>query len=112
LPDGLLEVYFDTDPEPSPVLIEFATFPEQRAHDQALFDALGVLLARRKVPEVLTVVLHPKGKVQVTGNHQRQSPLGWTSVAVAWRVMIQMPQFFAARTNQGSKIDTPALVTW
>jgi hypothetical protein len=86
-PDGLLEVFFGSDPEPSSVLIEIATYPEHRADDQALFDALSIMLARRQVPDVLTVVLHPKGQLRVAGSHQRASVQGWTSVAVAWRVL-------------------------
>jgi hypothetical protein len=86
-PDGFLEVFLDNDPQPSPVLIEIATYPEHRAADQSLFDALSVLLARRQVPDVLTVVLHPKGQIRLAGSHQRASRQAWTSVAVAWRVL-------------------------
>jgi hypothetical protein len=86
-PDGFLEVFLDNDPQPSPVLIEIATYPEHRAADQSLFDALSVLLARRQVPDVLTVVLHPKGQVRLAGSHQLASRQAWTSVAVAWRVV-------------------------
>lgn len=86
-PDGLLELFYDDCPEPTPALIEIATFPERRGDDQALFDVLSVLLARRQVPEVLTVVLCPKGQLRLTGAYERQSRSGGTKAAIRWQVL-------------------------
>lgn len=86
-PDGLLELFYDDSPEPTPALIEIATYPERRADDQALFDALAVLLARRQVPEVLTVVLCPRGQLRLTGEYVRNSRSGRTKASVHWQVL-------------------------
>ena len=39
------------------------------------------------MPEVLTVVLHPRGDAHVADTHELTSRLGWTRLAVAWRVV-------------------------
>lgn len=87
LPDGLLEVLFPERDNPDPFLLEIATYPEQRVADQAMRDALVVLLARRVVPEVITLVLHPKGNLRITGSQQQTSPHGLTQVSISWRVV-------------------------
>src|SRR5438309_10722704 len=61
LPDGFLEVFFAGRPEPDPFLLEIATFPERRVEEQVLRDALLVFLDRRMLPDVITLVLRPKG---------------------------------------------------
>jgi hypothetical protein len=103
-----LEAFLDDDRAPSPVLVEIATYPEQRAADQSLFDTLSVLLAQRQVPDVLTVVLHPKGHMQVAGNHQRASRQGWTSAAVAWRVL----ELWTLPAEELLAIEDVGLVPW
>lgn len=87
LADGVLEAFFDDREEPDPFIIEIATYPEARLQEQAMRDALVVLLARRVVPEVITLVLHPKGKLRLTGDHQLTSRHGLTRVSVSWRVV-------------------------
>ncbi len=88
LPDGLLEVYFEKRKEPDHVLVEVATYPEERALDQALDD---LALARRhlkgKLPELLMLVLCPKGKLRITGKHAVTSRLGWSKLACQWHVV-------------------------
>ena len=44
-------------------------------------------LNRRVLPEVLVLVLHPKGKVQAVDSANLQSPLGWTHWQARWRVV-------------------------
>ena len=87
LADGVLEAFFDDRKEPDPFVIEIATYPEARLQDQAMRDALAVLLARWVVPEVITLVLHPKGALRITGDHQLASRHGLTRVSVSWRVV-------------------------
>lgn len=87
LPDGLLEVSFPDRDTPDLFLVEIATFPERRAEEQALRDALLVYLDRRVLPEVITLVLHPKGAFRLTGREQLASRLGFTEVTWAWRVI-------------------------
>ena len=87
LPDGLLEVRVPGRPEPDLHLIEIATYPETRVTEQVVRDAMAVYLDRRVLPEVLTLVLHPKGRVRVTGAEELTSRRGWTRLACAWRVV-------------------------
>jgi hypothetical protein len=88
LPDGLLEVYFEKQKKPEHVLIEVATYPEKRALDQALDDlTLARSYLKGKLPELLMLVLHPKGKLQISGEHAIKSPLGWSELNCKWRVL-------------------------
>src|SRR5262245_17435879 len=67
LPDGLLEVYLEDEETPDYYILEIATYPEERVREQVLRDALLVYLSRRVLPEVLTVVLRPKGNLRLDG---------------------------------------------
>jgi hypothetical protein len=87
LPDGLLEVRVQGRPEPDLHLIEIATYPETRVTEQVVRDAMAVYLDRHVLPEVLTLVLHPKGQVRVSGAEELTSRRGWTRLACAWRVV-------------------------
>jgi hypothetical protein len=88
LPDGLLEVYFEKQKKPHHVLIEVATYPERRALDQALDDlTLARSYLRGKLPELLMIVLYPKGKFQIIGEHAVESPFGWAKLSCQWRVV-------------------------
>lgn len=87
LPDGFLEVFFDDRKEPDPFLLEIATYPEPRVKDQVLRDALFVLLDRRVVPDVITLVLRPKGKMRLGGEQKLESRHGWTQITCRWRVV-------------------------
>jgi hypothetical protein len=80
MPDGLIEITVPSRPEPIPCVIEVATYPEHRAELQAARDALLVFLDRGVLPEVITLVLHPKGNVEVGQEWQIRSPLGGTRV--------------------------------
>ncbi len=88
LPDGLIEVLFEGQKEPDYVLVEVATYPEKRALDQALDDltlARGFL--KGALPEMLTLVLRPKGKFQIDGRHGARSRLGWSELNCKWKVV-------------------------
>lgn len=87
LPDGLLEVQFAADSEPTLVLLELATFPERRVFEQIQRDIAMVYLARRILPEALVVVFHPKGQFRVQAAQQLESPQGWTRWDTSWRVV-------------------------
>ena len=78
LPDGLLDVVFPGENTPTPFLIEIVTYADRRADDQVLDDILLVALDRRIVPEVISLVLYPRGQVQVQGRLQRASRRGLT----------------------------------
>lgn len=87
LPDGLLEAEIADAAEPRHFVVEIATYPEQRLIDQLIRDALLVVLNRRAVPEVLAVILHPKGAMQIPGEMALTSPLGWTELRLRWRIV-------------------------
>jgi hypothetical protein len=87
LPDGLLEVQFPGEPTPELVVIEVATYPEARVQEQALRDAAIVLLDRRVVPEVILLVLHPKGNLHVQDSHEATSRRGRTGLRGRWTVV-------------------------
>jgi hypothetical protein len=95
LPDGLLEVEFDrkagaeADPAPGLYVVEIATYPEQRLLEQVARDVACVFLDRRQLPEALTIILrpHPKWSFQVAGEHEMNSPQGWTKWQMSWRVV-------------------------
>lgn len=87
LPDGLLEVTFPDQPSADLYVIEVATYPERRAEEQAARDAALVWLDRGVLPEVVTLVLHPKGQLRLSGQLQLASRQGLTRLSVAWTVI-------------------------
>jgi hypothetical protein len=87
LPDGLLEVRFAGQPEPVLFLIEVSTVPEARVDEQLLRDLMMVYINRGTLPEMLTLVLRPKGRAEVSESLTRASPLGHTTFAVRWSVI-------------------------
>ena len=87
LPDGLLEAQIRGHAEPNLFLVEVATYPERRLVEQVFGDAALAWLNRRILPEVLVLVLHPKGKIEAVDSASLQSPLGWTHWNARWRVV-------------------------
>lgn len=86
-PDGVLEVTFPSRTGPDPFILEIATYPDERVYEQVLRDALLVLLHRRVVPEVITLVLRPKGNLRVSETQQVSSPHGFTQLTLRSRVV-------------------------
>src|SRR5262249_15499422 len=64
LPDGLLEVFFAGRKKPDYFLLEVATYPEARVLEQALDDLTLTYQTFRQMPELLILVLHPKGQAR------------------------------------------------
>ncbi|HXG11220.1 MAG TPA: hypothetical protein VNK04_15790 [Gemmataceae bacterium] len=87
LPDGLLEVWLPGHKKPDHFLLEVATYPEPRILDQALDDLMLTYQQLRHLPELLVVVLRPKGRARAEGNQEVQSRLGWSRLAGAWKVV-------------------------
>jgi hypothetical protein len=87
LPDGLLEGRRAGRDEPDLFILELATYPEQRLLEQVLRDMTLVYLDRRVLPEVLALILHPKGNLRAADALDRHSPRGWTHWQVRWRVV-------------------------
>ncbi len=87
LPDGLIEALLQGQLESSLFVLELATYPESRIAEQVLRDMTLVYLDRRVVPDVITLVLHPRGNLQVTGSLEMMSPGGMTQWSVRWKVV-------------------------
>jgi hypothetical protein len=83
LPDGFVEAHRAGRAEPNLSVLELATYPDARLLAQVLRDMTLVDLDRRALPEVLVVVLHPKGNLRADRDQELESPLGWTG----WRVV-------------------------
>ncbi|HTU21688.1 MAG TPA: hypothetical protein VMG10_26865 [Gemmataceae bacterium] len=86
-PDGLLRVYLGNERKPHHVLIEVATYAEERALRQALDDLTLSYSALGHLPELLMLVLRPKGRFRISGQHAVRSKLGLSRLAVEWRTI-------------------------
>jgi len=87
LPDGLVEAVRADRAEPELFVLELATFPDDRLLEQVLRDMTLVYLDRRALPEVLVLVLHPKGNLRAADAQELHSPRGWSQWQVRWRVV-------------------------
>jgi hypothetical protein len=87
LPDGLLEVTFPGDPGPSLFLIEIETFADRSVAPQLFEDILLTRMDRGAVPDVVTLVLRPKGRAEVADHVVEVSRHGLASLRAAWRVV-------------------------
>lgn len=85
--DGLLEVTFQEEASPTLVLVEIESYPGSDADRQVFDDVLLVTLEHGKVPEVLSLVLKPKGNVEVSGGQERVSQRGGTRLSGSWPVV-------------------------
>jgi hypothetical protein len=84
-PDGLLQVFLGREQKPHHVLVEVATYPEKRALKQALDDLTLAYHALGHLPELLMLVLHPKGKFRIGGRHEVHSKVGLSRLTAEWK---------------------------
>ena len=84
-PDSLLRVYFTGERKPHYVLVEVATYPEERALTQALDDLTLSYAALGYLPELLMLILAPKGNLRIGGQHEVRSKLGLSHLAAGWK---------------------------
>ena len=84
-PDGLLRVYLAGQRRPHHVLIEVATYSEERALRQALDDLTLSYQTLGSLPELLMLVLRPKGRFQISGKHEVRSKLGLSRLEAQWK---------------------------
>jgi hypothetical protein len=87
LPDGLIEVYRRGRPLPILVALEVSTYPYTRLAKQAADDATLIYLVRGVVPEVVTLILCPRGRKPVLREFVIRSEEGTTSIRVEWKVI-------------------------
>jgi hypothetical protein len=87
LPDGLLQAFLRGESEPCHVLVEIATYPERRALTQALDDLTLAYSALGHLPDLLFLVLRPKGKFRIGDQHEVASKLNWSRLDAGWRTV-------------------------
>ncbi len=87
LPDGLLEVHFLGKSQPTNVLVEIGTYPEPRLLKQAWDDLLLVCLDQGTPPDLLVLILRPKGRIPVPDHRELEGELGWSKMAASWKVV-------------------------
>jgi hypothetical protein len=86
-PDGLLRVYLTGQRRPHHVLVEVATYSEKRALRQALDDLALAYSALGHLPELLMLVLRPKGRFRISGRHGVRSKLGLSRLEAEWKTV-------------------------
>jgi hypothetical protein len=86
-PDGLLEVQLEGADDDAAFLIEVATYPQRRINQQLTRDTMLVYLDRDELPEVITLVLRPKGQYRVPGQIRLRSRHGLTACTLTRRVV-------------------------
>ena len=87
LPDGLLYAWRAGRERPEPYVIEVVTYSDPRVAEQALRDMMLVYLNRGEVPNVIVLVLRPRGQVHVPQQTLRSGTDGVTALEGRWRVV-------------------------
>src|SRR5262245_22843188 len=85
LPDGLLEVRRAGSSRWQPVIVEIEAYPDNQTPADLLDDLMLVYLNRRVLPDVLVLVLAPKGNVTLAESLVLQSPGGLSELGGKWR---------------------------
>ena len=86
-PDGLLRVYLAGQRKPHYVLIEIATYSEKRALRQALDDLTFSYQTFGRLPELLMLVLRPKGHIRIGSRYAVESRLGLSRLEAQWKTV-------------------------
>lgn len=84
-PDGILEVQYPEGPDL--VLVEIESYPDKDVDRQIAEDLEIVHLERGATPEVVCLILMPKGNLKAEGTATRRSKSGSTSVTATWPVV-------------------------
>ena len=108
MPDGVLEVEVEGQTEPDLYVIEIATYPESRNPEQLLRDTAMVYLARRVLPEVMVLVLRPKGKKRVVSTQKLTSRQGWTH----WQASVRVVELWKVLAEELLATNDVGLVPW
>jgi hypothetical protein len=87
LPDGLIEVLRPGVSETDLYVLEIATYPEARVVEQVVRARALVYLDRQVVPDVLVLVLNPRGNSLPAGATTMRSRHGWTTWPLSWRTV-------------------------
>jgi len=87
LSDGLLEVTFPDQVRPDPFIVEIETYADSRVAPQVFEDILITRMERGVIPDVISLVLRPKGQAQVEQRMQESSRHGLTALACNWHLV-------------------------
>jgi hypothetical protein len=107
-PDGLLEVRLQGEPEDDLFLLEVATYPERRVSRQLTRDTMIAFLDRDELPEVIVLVLRPKGRYRIPTHTRLRSRRGFSACTVTRRV-VELWKVSAERLLEASDV---GLVPW
>jgi len=108
LPDGLIEVRFPGEATPVLVLVEIETYPDADNDRQVLDDLMVLALDRGAVPEVVSLVLKPKGNLTTTGQSERFGPRGRTRVSGSWPVV----RLWELSADDLLAMNDPGVIPW
>jgi hypothetical protein len=84
-PDGLLQVFLGNERKPHHVLVEVAIYSEKRALKQALNDLTLAYSVLGHLPDLLMLILRPKGTVRITGKHEVRGKLEPSRLTAEWK---------------------------
>lgn len=87
LPDGIIEATFPGEEKPRLYLIELESYADNSVDPQVFEDILLVRLEKKVIPEVICVVLKPKGNVTVKGSRREVSTGGSVELSARWTVI-------------------------
>lgn len=87
LPDGLLDVKRRGDSQYHPYIVEIETYADRRVPEDLLDDMMLVYQDRRELPDVMVVVLRPKGNVEVNADIEVQSRGRLAKLSASWQVV-------------------------
>jgi hypothetical protein len=107
-PDGLIEVRFPGEPQPALVLVEIETYPDADNDRQVLDDLMLLALDRGAVPEVVSLVLKPKGNLVTSGQSERVGPRGRTRVSGSWPVV----RLWELSADDLLAMNDPGVIPW
>jgi hypothetical protein len=108
LPDGLVEARLTGEAEYTSFLLEVATYASGRTQEQLTRDAMLVYLNCGVLPEVIVLVLAPKGKEHIASGRRLRSRCGLTSASITWRVI----ELWKVRANDLLNAGDVGLVPW
>jgi hypothetical protein len=90
------------------VLVEIESYADSDADRQILEDLMLILVDRDVVPEVISLILKPKGNVTVAGSAERSSVQGKTKVRGSW----PMVRLWEMEADQLLAAGDPGLIPW
>jgi hypothetical protein len=107
-PDGLLDVRRAGDDRPYPYVVEVETYPKSDTPRKLLDDVALVLMARGLLPDVVVLVLHPWGNVEIEDRIEVVSRGKLTRLAGTWHIVKLWEQPAAALLATGD----PGVMPW